>query len=185
MDNDIELLSRFKNGDAAAFELLVRKYKDKVFSTCYSIVGNRDVADDACQEVFLKIYKKAGGFNERSSFGTWVYRIAVTTALNELRKRRKEIISLDAPLTDDEKMTLESVLEGGTAADENLRRESARDFVQTLLNTLDEKYRTVLTLKEIEGMSYKEISAVMKISIDKVKVWLFRARQALRGKIKK
>ena len=87
MEEDLELLGRFKKGDQHAFEFLVRKYKSTVFNTIYSIIGNTQEADDITQEVFLSVYTKAGSFKGESSFSTWLYRITVNKCVDELRKR--------------------------------------------------------------------------------------------------
>jgi len=184
MEEDFELLAKFKKGDQHAFELLVRKYKMTVFNTIYSIIGNTQEVDDIAQEVFLKVYTKAGSFKGESSFSTWLYRITVNRCLDKVRNRKKRIISYETEFNQEEKLKLKDVLvskEGDIT--EKLRKKELEDIIQKAMNSLPEKYRIILTLKEIDGLSYKEISQVMKISLAKVKIWLFRARQKLRGKL--
>ncbi|MCJ7645585.1 sigma-70 family RNA polymerase sigma factor [bacterium] len=184
MEEDFELLAKFKKGDQQAFESLVRKYKMAVFNTIYSIIGDAQEADDIAQEVFLKVYTKAGSFKRKSSFPTWLYRITVNRCLDELRKRKNRIISLETEFDQDEELKLKDVLaskEGDIT--EELKRKELEDIIQKAMNSLPERDRIILTLKEMEGLSYKEISQIMKISLGKVKVWLFRARQKLKGKL--
>ncbi|MBA7505930.1 RNA polymerase sigma-H factor [subsurface metagenome] len=184
MEKDFELLAKFKKGDQQAFELLVRKYKTTVFNTIYSIIGNAQEADDIAQEVFLKVYTKADSFKGESSFSTWLYRITVNRCVDELRRRKNKIISYETEFNQEEKLKLKDVLASGeNDITEKLRQEELQDIVQKAMNSLPEKYRIILTLKEIEGLSYKEISQIMKISLAKVKIWLFRARQKLKGKL--
>lgn len=184
MEEDFELLAKFKKGDQQAFELLVRKYKTTVFNTIYSIIGNAQEADDIAQEVFLKVYTKADSFKGESSFSTWLYRITVNRCVDELRRRKNKIISYETEFNQEEKLKLKDVLASGeNDITEKLRQEELQDIVQKAMNSLPEKYRIILTLKEIEGLSYKEISQIMKISLAKVKIWLFRARQKLKGKL--
>jgi len=184
MEEDFELLAKFKKGDQQAFELLVRKYKTTVFNTIYSIMGNAQEADDIAQEVFLKVYTKADSFKGESSFSTWLYRITVNRCVDELRRRKNKIISYETEFNQEEKLKLKDVLVSGeNDITEKLRQEELQDIVQKAMNSLPEKYRIILTLKEIEGLSYKEISQIMKISLAKVKIWLFRARQKLKGKL--
>jgi len=184
MEEDFKLLARFKKGDQQAFELLVRKYKMVVFNTVYSIMGNTQEADDIAQEVFLKVYTKAGSFKGESSFSTWLYRITVNRCLDELRKRKIKIISYETEFSQDEKLRLKDVLASREEdITEDLRKKELQDVIQKAMNSLPEKDRIILTLKEIEGLSYNEISKVMKISLGKVKIWLFRARQKLKEKL--
>lgn len=184
MEEDFELLAKFKKGDQQAFELLVRKYKTTVFNTIYSIMGNAQEADDIAQEVFLKVYTKADSFKGKSSFSTWLYRITVNRCVDELRRRKNKIISYETEFNQEEKLKLKDVLASReNDITEKLRQKELQDIIQKAMNSLPEKYRIILTLKEIEGLSYKEISQIMKISLAKVKIWLFRARQKLKGKL--
>jgi len=184
MEEDFELLAKFKKGDQQAFELLVRKYKMTVYNTIYSIMGNAQEADDIAQEVFLKVYTKADSFKGESSFSTWLYRITVNRCVDELRRRKNKIISYETEFNQEEKLKLKDVLASReNDITEKLRRKELQDIIQKAMNSLPEKYRIILTLKEIEGLSYKEISQIMKISLAKVKIWLFRARQKLKGKL--
>lgn len=184
MEEDFELLAKFKKGDQQAFELLVRKYKTTVFNTIYSIMGNAQEADDIAQEVFLKVYTKADSFKGESSFSTWLYRITVNRCVDELRRRKNKIISYETEFNQEEKLKLKGVLASReNDITEKLRQKELQDIIQKAMNSLPEKYRIILTLKEIEGLSYKEISQIMKISLAKVKIWLFRARQKLKGKL--
>ncbi len=186
MNEDFELIRAFKKGNSKAFEELVHKYKDRVFNTIYSITGMPDQADDITQEVFIKVYYSLGSFKYKSSFSTWLYRITVNKCLDTLRKNQKrtKIISLESELSLKESMKLKDVLD---IKEENLEdkmiRKELQNTIQKILNAIPEKYRVIFTLKEIEHLSYDEISKVMNISIDKVKVWLFRARQKLKEKL--
>ena len=184
MEEDFQLLAKFKKGDQHAFELLVRKYKMAVFNTIYSIIGNAQEADDIAQEVFLKVYTKVGSFKGKSSFSTWLYRVTVNRCVDELRKRNNRIISYETEFDEEEKLRLRDILAGKEGnITEGLIKEELEVIVQKAMNSLPEKDRVILTLKEIEGLSYNEISKIMKISLDKVKIWLFRARQKLKEKL--
>ncbi|MQY65285.1 MAG: sigma-70 family RNA polymerase sigma factor [Clostridia bacterium] len=184
MEEDFELLAKFKKGDQQAFELLVRKYKTTVFNTIYSIMGNAQEADDTAQEVFLKVYTKADSFKGESSFSTWLYRITINRCVDELRRRKNKIISYETEFNQEEKLKLKDVLASKERdITEELRKNELQDIIQKAINSLPEKYRIIITLKEMEGLSYIEISQIMKISLAKVKIWLFRARQKLKGKL--
>ncbi|MEW6040939.1 MAG: RNA polymerase sigma factor [Elusimicrobiota bacterium] len=159
------------------FDDIVKNYKNRVFDTIYSIAGNSPEADDIAQEVFLKVYKNLHKFRADSSLPTWIYRITVNTCLDKLRKKNRENIFLETELNEMEKKHVKE------AVIEDFPDPHLTESVQKALNSLPDKYRIIITLKEIDGLSYKEISEVMKISIHKVKVWLFRARKQFKTKL--
>lgn len=184
MEDDFELLAKSKRGDEQAFALLVRKYKMAVFNTIYSIIGDAREADDIAQEVFLKVYTRAGSFQRKSSFSTWLYRITVNRCIDELRRRKNRTISLETEFAEEEKLKLKDVLASKERdITEEWRKKELEAIIQKAINSLPERERIIITLKEIENLSYKEISRIMKISLAKVKIWLFRARQKLKAKL--
>ena len=184
MDNDIDYLEAFKKGNHQAFEKLVSKYKDIVFNRAYSIVGNIHEADELSQEVFLQVYYSAGSFKYKSSFSTWLYRVTVNKCLNELRKKKKRTVSLEDELNEEEELKIKDVLRSSEESIENkMLREEQRKIIRKILSSLPEKYRLILTLNNIENLSYKEISEELGISIDRVKIWLYRARQKLKERL--
>ncbi len=185
MDEDVELLESFKKGNYQAFERLVTKYKRKVFNTIYSIIGNVNEADDVAQEVFLKVYYSMSSFEYKSLFSTWLYRITVNKCLDELRKRKNKVISLENELSQDEVFRIKDILQDKQDnVVEKVIRNELQEIIWKVLNSLPKNYRLVLTLKEIDNLSYKEISQIMDISINRVKIWLFRARRKLKEKLK-
>jgi RNA polymerase sigma-70 factor (ECF subfamily) len=184
MNEDFSLLESFKKGDHRAFERLVAKYKVTVFNTIYSMVRDAHEADDIAQEVFLKIYFSAGSFKYKSSFSTWLYRITVNKCLDSLRKRKNKTISLDSELNEGEFLKIRDVLQSNEKnVEEKMIGKELQETVRKILSSLPKKYCLILTLKEIENLSYKEIAQIMNISINKVKIWLFRARQKLKEKL--
>ncbi len=184
MDEDIELLESFKKGSQQAFERLVSKYKVMVFNTIYSIGGNINEADDIAQDVFIKVYCSAASFKYKSLFSTWLYRITVNKCIDELRKKKNKSISLESELNHEESLKLKDVLQSyHDNVEEEIARKEMQDIIHKVLNSLPEKYRLILTLKEIEKLSYKEIAQIMNISINKVKIWLFRSRGELKEKL--
>ncbi len=171
MSEDIELIQRCKEGDLEAFEMLVKKYQNQAVNIAYSLLGCRLDAEDAAQESFIKIYRNIGGFKEESKFFTWLYRIVVNTAYDFLRQKKHTPISLD---DDDIKYTL-SVLPKETEF------QSSQELLNAALAKLPFEYRSVLILREIEGVSYQEIAETLKISIGTVESRLFRGRAMLKG----
>lgn len=184
MDEDSQLVESFKRGNQKSFEHLVRKYKTTVFNTVYSMLGNTAEAEDTTQEIFLKVYSSLGSFKSKSSFSTYLYRITVNKCLDKLKKRKNQPISLENELNEEEQLRLKDIFSSDEKnIEDEIDRKELQETIRKILNSLPEKYRLVLTLKEIEGLSYKEMARIMKISVNKVKVWLFRARAKLKTKL--
>jgi RNA polymerase sigma-70 factor (ECF subfamily) len=174
-----QLVRLAQDGSREAFEALVTKYQSKVFSMALSFIRNREAADDAAQEVFLKAYLALPKVHLRSEFGTWLYRIAVNHVKDVLRKKgRAREISLED--VREVSVTDEDTLEKAELEKETEKRKS---LVQKLVQALPEKYRVILTLRDIQGLPYEEISQVLHLSPGTVDSRLHRARKMLRHKL--
>ncbi len=177
--DDKELVRLAQEGSVDAFETLVAKYQPKVFSMAMSFTRNREVADDAAQEVFLKAYLALPKFHMKSEFGTWLYRIAVNHIKDVLRKKGKvREVSLDDVheiAFPDESATEKAEMEREAAA--------RRELVHRCVQALPEKYRVIITLRDIEGLPYDEIAGVLHLSPGTVDSRLHRARKILRSKL--
>lgn len=179
---DSELVDRAQNGERAAFQKLVERYQDKVYSICYGKVGDEHDAKDVSQDVFIKVYRYLDGFNKDAKFYTWLYRIAVNTCIDFLRKQsRRDKVDYDDTIGRDEEylegddMLMPSNL--GLNPDEALDRKELRKEMLAALEELSEKHRTILNLREVEGLSYREIADVLEISKGTVMSRLYHARR--------
>ena len=176
MNPDHQIIRDILSGNTEAFSELVQKYQDKVLRLCFAMVGPSD-AEDAAQEAFLKVYGSLSKFRGESSFSTWLYRVASNHCLDLLykRKRQKEE-SLDSlnEKSGEGVFSDSPASSPGRSADSLMRRET----VLWILERLSPEERRILVLREIEGLSYIELSQTMGISMDLVKVRLFRARKA-------
>ncbi len=173
------LVELSKKGDEEAFGVLVNQYKTKVFNLAYSFTRDRETADDLAQEVFIKVYYALEKFQFKSGFGTWLYRIAVNHIKDHLRKRRNEkLVSFDA-------LGIEpSQQEDEIQKSEDLKEAADRKKILHLaMQTLPKKHRVILTMRDIQGYSYEEISDILKLSPGTVDSRLHRARKMLRKKI--
>jgi len=188
--SDEELVRAFTN-DAGrpqernrAFDALVRRHQHLVFSLCARILGDYDEASDCAQEVFIKIYHNLGAFKMEASLTTWLYRIAVNTCRNRMAsaqyRARQRSVNLDAG-DDDSADGPPRELGDDSFAPENLvmRREDAR-AIQRAINTLPEAQRLLIVLRDVDGKSYSDISAITGIKEGTVKSGLARARERLR-----
>ena len=173
-----ELIRRTQAGDGEAFGVLVERYKGKVFSLAYGFTRDRTIADDLAQEVLIKAYFSLPKFKAKSEFGTWLYRIAVNHARDFLRKNKQRLKEI--PLQEAGDRGLASADLG---PEEERLREGQRKIVQAALARLSEKYRTILTLRDIDGLSYQDISGILKLSPGTVDSRLHRARRQLREKL--
>lgn len=174
-----QLVRLAQEGSPAAFEELVTKYQSKVFSMALSFTRNRESADDLAQEVFLKAYLALPRFHGKSEFGTWLYRISINHIKDYLRKKgRAKEVSLE-----DVREIAFSDKEQTDKAEQEREAETRRHLVREFVQGLPEKYRVILTLRDIQGLAYEEISQVLHLSPGTVDSRLHRARRMLRKKL--
>ena len=182
--DDGALIRQCQLGDLKATEGLILRYQNRIFNVIMKIVGNRDDAAELTQETFVKVIEKIGTFKAQSSFYTWLFRVAVNTALNFCRKRfRVTTQSLDAVVGDGEstrklgdflvdKSELEPV--------EIAQKKETAQLITAALGKLSESHRVVIILRDIEGMSYGEVSATLGVELGTVRSRISRARSEMR-----
>ena len=168
---DLELIHRSQAGDTEAFGELVTKYRTKIFSMIYGIVGNECDAWDLAQEGFLKAWRSIHRFQGRSSFYTWLYRLTINVTVDSLRRRcRRSEVELDDAIP--------SSLPSPRA---NYRRTEIRQHINAALARLTPEHRAVIVLKEIEDLQYHEIAEILGISVGTVMSRLFYGRKKLQS----
>ena len=181
---DAELIKRVKAGQTEAYGTLVQKYQDRVFNTCWRICGHLEDARDLTQEAFLKAFEKLEGFRHESGFYTWLFRIAVNLARTHRRNSaRRRTISLDggSELAGTQAESLARQLPDPASDEPGRAMDSAElqgSVVRALLE-LDDDFRAVVVLRDIEGFDYQEIAAILEVPPGTVKSRLHRARAAL------
>ncbi|MDI6845287.1 MAG: sigma-70 family RNA polymerase sigma factor [Candidatus Saccharicenans sp.] len=175
-----QLVSLARKGDREAFSRLVQSYQNKVFSLAVNIVRNRETADDLAQEIFLKAYLSLPRFRFESEFGTWLYQIAINHIRDYLRKRKKE--KNDLRLEDIPEPSLPEK-EPGERLAELQEEERRKKLLWQKLEEMPEKYRLIISLRDIQGFSYEEIGKILKLSPGTVDSRLHRARRLLRKKL--
>ena len=169
--------------DTRAFEVIVARYKKKVFLTAYRLLDNREEAEDYAQEVFLKIYRSIKNLNEPETFEAWLHRITVNTCLNALEKRKRTPnikIYLDADI-ETQGFDIPSKLN----AEKTFEAQEIRNCLEKALAKLEPTGRNAIVLRDIEEMSYEEIAASLKVGLSAVKMRIHRARLAVRDLIEK
>lgn len=189
IDPDGELIGRFLAGDEGAFNRLVLSYQNRVYGLCYRMMGNQEEALEVSQEVFITVYKSLPGFRGDSRFSTWLYRVTVNHCKNRLKylSRRKYYQSetLDEPREGSEGELRRQVADEGLDPLERLTQKEVQALVQEKMKELDEDQRTVLFLRDIEGLSYQEIADILGLQEGTVKSRIHRARLELKGKLEK
>jgi len=183
--SDEELVRRVQKGNSVAFEELVRRYERKVYNIAYRILGNEEEAVEALQDTFLRAYRFIPRFRFKSSFYTWLYRIATNVSLTRLRRRKaQETVSLDEPVKNTDDLVFD-LPDTGQTPEQAFQQKRLREKLQEAVKSLPEDYRAVVILRDIEGLSNEEVSKILKISIPAVKSRLHRGRLALREKLVK
>ncbi|MFA5334515.1 MAG: sigma-70 family RNA polymerase sigma factor [Candidatus Omnitrophota bacterium] len=170
------------------FDELVLEHKDKVFNLCYRFLGNYEEADDCAQETFVKVYRSLKDFRRESSVSTWIYRIAVNTCKNRAAsaqyRRSRNMVRLDEPKeTEDGARPSEIGDDKLSPAKEADRREKG-ELIQEAIDSLPHDQKSVVILRDVEGLSYEDIAGATGLNPGTVKSKLSRARQELRKKLK-
>ncbi len=186
-ENDKALVARARKGDRRAFDLLVLKYQHRVQRLIARYIRDPELVFDLAQETFIKAYRALERFRGDSAFYTWVYRIAVNTAKNQLASdaRGGYMVSLNSGGSDesDEPMMEPEALRDGGTPEAIAATEELKTAIDRAISDLPEDLRTALTLREMEGLSYDEIAAVMDCPIGTVRSRIFRAREAIEQSI--
>ena len=174
---------KVKKGDRDAFEILMRKYYPRILNFVYRFLGNRQLSEDLTQDVFLKVYKSARRYRPRSKFQTWLYTIAKNSCLNELRRNRRQMASLDEPITFDERVQKKEISDPHADPAEEFFQKEKKMMIQAAINDLPENQRIAVILRRYENFSYVEIAATLNVTDKAVKSLLSRAKLNLRKKL--
>jgi len=176
------LVNAAKGGDVAAFEELVNRYESKILRLTKNITGNREDAEDAMQDAFLKAYAHLDGFQQDSRFYTWLVRIAANEALMRLRKRRPGQVSLDEPVEGDTDLMPRELEDWRPNPEREYAQAELQALMAEVVEKLEPEFRIILVLRDIEELSTQETAEALGISVPNVKSRLLRARLKLREK---
>ncbi|MBN9427794.1 MAG: RNA polymerase sigma factor [Burkholderiales bacterium] len=178
---DADLASRAANGDASAFEVIMRCNNRLLFRTARSILKNDSDAEDVLQEAYLRAWKALGGFRADAKLSTWLVRIVVNEALGRLRRRDAQVIPLDAAMNSTEPETMASLTADPDRQPERVAmRAEIRKLMEARIDLLPDAFRSVFMLRAVEEMSVEEVSQVLEIPEATVRTRFFRARSMLR-----
>lgn len=186
IDADELLIERIKAGDMAAYNAMVIRHYDRIFSRVLQLLNNKQDAEEVTQDAFIRAHRGLENFRGDASFSTWLYQIATNLAHNRywywFRRKRDQSISLDQPQSEDGSLTLENVM---PCADENpaeaVVTQEFVDRVSACMQYLNDKHKEVLILRNVKNLTYDEIAQQLEISVGTVKSRIARARESLRG----
>jgi RNA polymerase sigma-70 factor (ECF subfamily) len=173
---EFELIKRAREGDGAAFNQVVLAYRKRIFGTIGRLIGKPEDVEDVAQEVFLRLYFSLDQLRDPGMFEPWLYRLTVNAAYDYLRKQRRRSDSRMADLSE-QAVAMADAAAGVKAEADDKYKEQTREAVQTLLSAVSEDDRLLLLLKEVEGLSLKELERIYHVTENALKVRLFRARQ--------
>ena len=173
---DFEVVKRAQQGEDAAYNLLIQAYRKRILGTIGRLIGKPEDVEDVGQEVFVRLYFSLDQLREPEMFEPWLHRLTVNSAYDYLRKQKRRPESRMSDLSEQQVMMADAVSSGTKQLEED-RKGPVRELVNSLLSEVSEDDRVLLTLKEVEGLSLKELEQVYKVNENALKVRLFRARQ--------
>jgi RNA polymerase sigma-70 factor (ECF subfamily) len=185
---DTVLIRAIQAGDMAAFDELVLKHKDRLFNLVYWFLGDYQDANDCAQETFIKVFKSIKTFRFESAFSTWLFRIAINTCKNRIKssiyKWKKKTVSLETPNGSKNGNPFSEIVNGSPTPVMALEKKERMMRVQNAINSLPEEQNRVVVLRDIQGLSYQDISDITGLNLGTVKSRLARGRLALKNQLR-
>lgn len=179
---DEQLIANFQAGEESAFIELVNRYKDRLLNFVYRFINEMEEAEDIVQETFLKVYKNRHAYREIAKFSTWIYTIAGNLARSELRKRKRRQTYAMSDLGYEDREF--NPIDTGAQPDDVVFNEFTGDEIQSAIRNLAEPFKTIIILRDIQELSYEDISTILDIPMGTVKSRVNRARLKLQEMLK-
>ena len=178
---DEELISRFQAGDERAYVELVNRYKDKLLNFVFQFLGDIEQAEDVVQDTMVRLYEKKHYYKEIAKFSTWIYTIARNLANTELRKRKRRKTTYLSQLSKEERQFEIPAVQDDV--DQSLHNEFINDRIQSAINNLPEHFKLVIILRDIQELSYDDISNIVEVPLGTIKSRINRARIQLQAEL--
>jgi len=181
--SDLDLIQDFRKGDQQAFEELLSRYSNKVFSLASRLTRNNEDAEEVLQDVFITVHRKIAGFEGKSSFSSWLYRVTVNAAFMKLRKRRQDPA---IPLEDVAQSSgpIAALRSPETAfVDSQTIRHEMLEALESAIKKLPDDYRPVFVLRDVDGLTSREVGRILNLTVPAVKSRLHRSRLMLRRRL--
>ena len=180
--SDEDLIERFQKGDLYAFDLIVKRYKEQLLNFVYRFVGNQEEAEDIVQETFLRVYRKRKAYKRIAKFSTWIYTIAGNLSRTELRRRkRRKLFSVTDMGYEDRDY---EISDEGYNPENHVEGVIQEEIIHAEINNLSPKFREVIILRDVQELSYEEISKIIRVPIGTVKSRVNRGRLKLQSQLK-
>lgn len=180
--SDEDLIERFQNGDLYAFDLIVKRYKNQLLNFVYRFLGNAEEAEDLVQETFLRVYRNRKAYQKVAKFSTWIYTIAGNLAKTELRKRKRRKFFSISDLGYNEKDY--DISDDAYNPEKDVDGRMKEEIIHKEIDELSPKFREVILLRDVQQLSYEEISQIVNIPLGTVKSRVNRGRLKLQEKLK-
>ncbi|MBN2412917.1 sigma-70 family RNA polymerase sigma factor [candidate division KSB1 bacterium] len=180
--SDEELIKKFQDGDLYAYDLIVRRYKDQLLNFAYRFLGNLEESEDVVQETFLRLYKNRHAYKQIAKFSTWIYTIAGNLAKTELRKRkRRKLVSISELGFEEKEYEIEDLKADTERQADSILKEK---IIKNAIENLPFRFKQVIILRDIQELSYEDISSILRIPLGTVKSRVNRARIKLQLTLK-
>lgn len=183
-EEDLDLISRALNNEQSAYQGLMKKYRRLVQNLIFKMISNKDDVDDLTQEAFIKAFRSLDKFDKEYAFSTWLYKIASNNCIDYLRKKKLNTISIDKEISQTDEDLRFEIPDEDYKPDKRIILSQREDFLMAAIESLPEKYKSVILLRHKEDMDYDEIARTLDIPIGTVKAHLFRARELLNKYLK-
>lgn len=179
-DVDLQLMMRVKAGDDEAFNTLMRRHEKTVVNLVYRFTGNRDIAGDLAQDVFLRLYRASGRFEPRAKFFTFLYRVTLNVCRNYRAKAKRHKANLLSPVGD---MPAPDLVDPIGSAEEQVSRMELSAVVREAVDSLPDQQREAVILQRFQGLAYEEIAEALNLSVSAVKSRIHRAKLNLKERL--
>lgn len=181
--SDLELIVEFQKGDQQSFEELISRYSNKVFSLASRLTRNPEDAEEVLQDVFVTVHRKISGFEGKSSFSSWLYRVTVNAAFMKLRKRKQEqTVPLEELVQAAQVVPALKSPESSFVDSQTIRNEML-EALEAAIRKLPDDYRPVFILRDVDGLTSREVSKILDLTVPAVKSRLHRSRLMLRRRL--
>ncbi len=181
--SDLELIVEFQKGDQQSFEELISRYSNKVFSLASRLTRNPEDAEEVLQDVFVTVHRKIAGFEGKSSFSSWLYRVTVNAAFMKLRKRKQEqTVPLEELVQQAQVVPALKSPESSFVDSQTIRNEML-EALEAAIRKLPDDYRPVFILRDVDGLTSREVSKILDLTVPAVKSRLHRSRLMLRRRL--
>ena len=183
-DNITQLINDAIAGDQAAYEVLLKRYRNGIHNMVYQMIKNREEAEDLVQETFIKAFNSLDSYNDDYAFSTWLYKIAFNHCIDAIRKKKLKTLPLDKPIQLHNGEIRHEIRDESRSPEGAFLFAEKKTRIQKSIDSLPERYRTAIILRHREERSYEEISEILNIPLGTVKARIFRAREMLKKKLR-